>query len=329
MRILFVGGTRFVGRAMVEAALARDHDVTLLHRGRTNDAAFDDAEHLLADRDGDLSVLADREFDATIDVCAYVPRQVTALAEALGDRGGHHVFISTMSVYNEPDEPGMTEDASLIRLDDPTTEDVTGETYGGLKVLCEETAREAYGSDGLTIVRPTYVIGPHDHTGRFTWWVRRIAAGGQVLAPGPYDAPMQVIDARDQAEWTIDLAENAKSGTYNSVSPTPPFGFGDLLDAVVRAVGPADTELVWADGDWLKQQGETAMSLPLWTEGMPEWSMAADPAHSMAAGLTPRPLVQTISDTWDWIKDEQPPLVEGWGTTTMREQQLLEEWQQR
>lgn len=326
MRILFAGGTRFVGRAMVESALDRDHEVTVLHRGRTNDPALDDAEHLLADRDGDLTLLDGREFDATIDVCAYVPRQVRTLADALGDRGGHHIFVSTMSVYQEPDAAGMTEDGRLLRLPDPTTEDVTAETYGGLKVLCEEAAEQAYGDSGLTVIRPTYVIGPHDHTGRFTWWVRRIAAGGRVLAPGPYDAPMQVIDARDQAEWTIDLAEQSKSGLFNSISPTPPFGFGHLLDATVRAVGPSDTELVWADGDWLTAQGETGMSLPLWSEGVPEWSMAADPSHAMASGLTPRPIMETVSDTWDWIKSDQPPLVEGWGTTAVREQQLLEQW---
>jgi 2'-hydroxyisoflavone reductase len=327
MRILFVGGTRFVGRAMAEAALARAHDVTLLHRSLTNDPAFDDAEHLRADRDGDLSVLVGRTFDVTIDVCAYVPRQVRSLAEALNGRGGHHVFVSTMSVYNEPDAPGMTEDADLIRLADPGTEEVTGETYGGLKVLCEEAAAEAYDDTGLTVIRPTYVIGPHDHTGRFTWWVRRIAEGGPVLAPGPYDAPMQVIDARDQAEWTLDLAEGAKSGVFNSVSPTPPFGFGHLLDATVRAIGPDDTELVWADADWLKAQGETGMSLPLWSEGATEYSMAADPSHAMAAGLTPRPITQTISDTWDWIRSEQPALVDGWGTTTAHERQLLDAWE--
>jgi 2'-hydroxyisoflavone reductase len=328
MRILFVGGTRFVGRAMAESALARDHEVTLLHRGLTTDPSLDGAEHLLADRDGDLSILAGREFDATVDVCAYVPRQVTSLADALSDRGGHHVFISTMSVYEEPRESGMTEeDGRLLRLDDPSTEEVTGETYGGLKVLCEEAATSAYDSSGLTVIRPTYVIGPHDHTGRFTWWVRRIAEGGTVLAPGPFDAPIQVIDARDQAEWTIDLAEKAKSGVYNSISPTPPFGFGHLLEATVRAIGPSGTELVWADGDWLKAQGEDGMSLPFWSEGVPEWSAAADPAHAMAAGLTPRPIVQTISDTWEWIKSDQPPLVEGWGTSTTRERQLLEQWE--
>ncbi len=224
MRVLFIGGTRFVGRAMAGAALQRGHAVTLLHRAETGSPALDSAEHLRADRDEDLSVLTGREFDATIDVCAYVPRQVRTLAEALDGHGGQHVLVSTMSVYADTDAAGLDERSPLVELDDPTTEDVTGETYGGLKVLCERQASSSY-DDALTIVRPTYVIGPHDHTGRFTWWVRRIARGGDVLAPGPWDAPIQVVDARDLAEWTLDLAEKRVSGAYNAITPAPPFGF--------------------------------------------------------------------------------------------------------
>ena len=326
MRILFIGGTRFVGRAMAETALRRGHAVTLLHRGQTNSPVLASAEHLLADRDKDLSVLADRVFDATIDVCAYVPRQVVELADALDGRGGHQVLVSTMSVYDDTDSPGLSESAALVELADPTTEVVTGATYGGLKVLCERQAQLSYGDEALTIVRPTYVIGPQDHTGRFTWWVRRIARGGEVLAPRPYDAPIQVIDARDLAEWTVDLAEKGVGGAYNAISPAPPFGFGDLLDATVRAVGPSGTRLSWVDPDWLKQRGETYQSLPLWTEGKHEWTLAADPTKASAAGLSPRPLTQTISDTWDWIKAEQPPMVPGWGVTGDRETELLIAW---
>ncbi len=328
MRILFIGGTRFVGRAIAEAAIENGHDITLLHRGQTDNAVFDDVEHLRVDRDGDLSVLAGREFDATVDVCAYIPRQVKTLAEALDGRGGQHVFISTMSVFVDTDAPGLDEDSPLVRLDDPTTEEVTGETYGGLKVLCEEQAASSYG-DALTIIRPTYVVGPHDHTGRFTWWVRRIARGGEVLAPGPSDSPMQVIDARDQGEWTVKLIEDHTTGTFNSTCPTPPFGYGDLLDATVRAVGPSDTTLTWVEAAWLAEQKETYQSLPLWTEGNYEWSLAGDPTKALSSGLSPRPLTETISDTWDWIKEEQPPLVDGWGVSEEREAELLAAWAAR
>ena len=322
MRVLFIGGTRFVGRAMAGAALQRGHAVTLLHRAQTGSPALDSAEHLRADRDEDLSVLTGREFDATIDVCAYVPRQVRTLAEALDGHGGQHVLVSTMSVYADTDAAGLDERSPLVELDDPTTEDVTSETYGGLKVLCERQASSSY-DDALTIVRPTYVIGPHDHTGRFTWWVRRIARGGDVLAPGPWDAPIQVVDARDLAEWTLELAEKRVSGAYNAITPAPPFGFGDLLDAAVRVVAPAGTQLHWMDPHWLGDQGETHQTLPLWTEGQYEWTLAANPAKALACGLSPRPLTQTISDTWDWIQAEQPPMVTGWGISSDRESQLL------
>ncbi len=329
MRILFAGGTRFVGRAMVEAAVARGHDVTVLHRGQTNDPALDAVEHLLADRNGDLSVLAGREFDATVDVCGYVPRQVRTLAEALDGRGGHHVFVSSVSAYDEPDAPSYDEDSALLRLDDPTTEEVTGETYGGLKVLCEEAAAEAYGSDGLAIVRPTYVVGPHDYTGRFTWWVRRIAAGGEVLAPGPQDAPMQVIDARDQGDFTIRLCEERTPGPFTSASPQPPFGFGDLLDATVAAVGPAGTRLTWVDPEWYAAQGGTGQTAPLWTEGGAENVLAGSVERATAAGLTVRPLGETIADTWAWLQEAQPDPAPDWGTSPEREAELLAAWAAR
>jgi 2'-hydroxyisoflavone reductase len=331
MRILIVGGTRFVGRAIAEAALDSGHEVTLLHRGKTRPSTLEDAEHVLVDRDSDQlnDALAGRHFDATVDVCAYVPRQVTSLAAALDGRGGHHVYISTMSVYEDEQEFGFDEEGPLVRLSDPSTEKVTGETYGGLKVLCEETAVAAYGNDNVALVRPTYVIGPHDPTGRFTWWVQRVAAGGRVLAPGPHDASMQVIDARDQGEWCVRLAESKSAGPYNSVSPTPPFGYGDLLEAAVRAVGPHGTELVWVDGAWLRDQGEDGQTLPLWTEGVSENVMAGNPTRALNTGLSPRPLTQTIADTWEWMKDEQPPHVPGWGISPEREAELLELWEQQ
>ena len=263
---------------MAQAALDRNHKITLLHRTPTADPAFADVEHLFLDRNSDLSSLSGRSFDATIDVCAYVPSQVKRLAAALGGRGGHHVFVSTMSVFAEADGPGIDEESPLVTLDDPTTEEVTGETYGGLKVLCEQAAAAAYG-DALTVIRPTYVIGPHDHTGRFTWWVRRIARGGEVVAPGPQDAPIQAVDARDQGEWTIRLVEDGTTGTFNSVTPTPPFGLGDLLDVTVSAVGPQGTTLTWVDPEWLRERGETYQSLPLWTGGTMEWTLAADPTR--------------------------------------------------
>ena len=167
MRILVVGETQFVGRHIVEAAIARGHHVTLFHRGVTGDDLFPEVTHLHGDRDSELTPLATGEWDATIDTCAYVPRQVRALADALGGRGGHYTFISTISIYADPPGPGIDEDAPLRTLEDSTTEVVDGDTYGGLKVLCEAAARQAFAD--VAIVRPSYVVGPHDHTERFTW----------------------------------------------------------------------------------------------------------------------------------------------------------------
>jgi 2'-hydroxyisoflavone reductase len=171
------------------------------------------------------------------------------------------------------------------------------------------------------------VIGPHDRTGRFTWWVRRIARGGEVPAPGPRDAPIQVVDARDQGEWTIRLVEGGTVGTFNSVTPTPPFGFGDLLDATISAVGSEGTTLTWVDPEWLRERGETYQSLPLWTGGTMEWTLAGNPTKTYTAGLSPRPLTETIAETWRWINDARPPLVPGWGIPEEREAKLLSDWQ--
>ena len=250
MRILIIGGTRFVGHAMAEAALEAGHDVTLLHRNATDE--LPGATHLLADRNGDLSVLADGRWDATIDVCAYLPGQVAALHDALGDRGGHHVFVSTVSVYADQDAPGADEDAALLPESSPETREVTGETYGPLKVACERVARERWGDDGLTIIRPTYVVGPRDATARYPWWVLHAARGGRMILPGPADAPMQCIDARDMGAWTIRLVEDRTTGVFTAARPATTFG--QLLTETVDAVGePA--ELVPVDGTFLTEQG--------------------------------------------------------------------------
>lgn len=324
MHMLFIGGTRFVGRGMAQAALDAGHEVTVLHRGKTAADELSNAEHLLADRDQDLSVLADHEFDATVDVCAYLPRQVESLHKALGGRGGHHVFISTMSVYADTDQPGLDEDAALVELPDPDVDTVTNETYGGLKVLCERAAVAAYGEDNVTIVRPTYVIGPHDYTFRFPWWVKRIAAGGEVLAPGPRPSPMQVVDARDQGAWTVKLAETRTPGAFNGIGTGLPFGFEDLLDATVEAVGPEGTSLTWVDGLWLAAQGVTGTQLPLWNEGQDEWTLAGSNARALATGLTPRPLTETILDTLTWIEASGAGAPAGAGLEPEREAELLE-----
>lgn len=329
MQILVIGGTRFVGRHFVEAALANGHEVTLLHRGTSGADLFPESEHLLVDRDGELSVVAGRSWDATVDVCGYVPRQVHHLAEALGGNGGQHLFISSVSAYQEPSVPGATEETVVLaELEDPDVEEVTNETYGGLKVACERAASAAYG-DQLAIVRPTYVVGPWDPTGRFTWWVDRLARGGEVLAPGPREHPMQIIDGRDMASWMVGLLEAQRGGVFHAVSPEPPYGMGELLEQSAAAIAPQGTVLTWADADWLTERGMDGMSLPLWTEGKPEWSMALDPAAAYATGLRPRPIGETVRDTLEWLQGEGDPLRKDWGIAPEQEAELLVQWHDR
>lgn len=327
MRILIIGGTRFIGRHVVESALACGHQVTVFHRGRTGADLFQGnpgVEHRSGDRDHDLTALASGTWDATIDTCAYFPRQVHQLADALGERGGQYLLVSSVSAYATPDQPGYTEESPLVELDDPTVEKVTGDTYGGLKTLCERVATERFGPSSL-VVRPTYVVGPDDYTWRFPWWVSRIAAGGEVLAPGPAESPVQVIDVRDMAAWMVTLLEAQASGAFHAVSPPPPYSWGQLLTEIHQAVAPAGTELVWVDDGFLLAAGLGEAAFPLWSGGEPDVTiMAADPAKAFAAGLTPRPLAETVRDTLAWTATSAPPA--GTGLEADRERELLTRW---
>ena len=315
MRILIVGGTRFVGRHITEAALAAGHEVALLHRGKSGADVFPEATHLLADRNGDLAVLAGRRFDVTIDVSAYLPRQVDALAAALADNGGRYVFISSVSVYEVPAGPHYDEGSPVRTLPPgPIPDTVTNETYGALKALCEQAAFDHFGPSTL-VLRPTYVIGPWDHTGRFTHWVQRIGRGGGVLAPGYPDRAIQVIDARDQAAFA--LLPNA--GTFHTVSPTVPFG--QMLEEIASVVAPTGTRLEWVDPEFLLEAGETGESLPLWYAGDDGDALinTADPANALKAGLIIRPLAESIRDT------AHEPAVTGF-LSPQRERELLSRW---
>jgi nucleoside-diphosphate-sugar epimerase len=327
MRILMIGGTRFIGRHMVELALAAGHDVTVFHRGQSGAELFPGVEHRIGDRNSDLSALADGTWDATVDTCAYVPRQVQELADVLGERAGHYLLVSSVSAYASPGQRGYREDAPLAVLDDPTTEDVTNETYGGLKVLCERAALDRFGPRTL-IVRPTYVVGPDDYTWRFPWWVARIARGGEVLAPGPAEAPSQLIDVRDMAAWMVGLLARDGSGAFHGAGPSATFTWGEQLDAIVHAVAPEGTALVWVDEKFLLDRQVGEQDFPLWSGGDDDvLLMTADPAAALATGLELRPLEATVRDTLAWTRTSTPP--QDQGVTAEREAELLAEWRGR
>ncbi|MGW2376662.1 NAD-dependent epimerase/dehydratase family protein [Kitasatospora sp. NPDC001683] len=323
MRILIMGGTRFVGYHVARAALAAGHDVTVLHRGKSGAHLLPDATHLIADRDDDLSVLRGLAWDATVDVSAYFPRQIRQLAAAL-DPGaaGRYLLVSSMAVYDTPAAPAFTEDSPLLPADGPEPEVITGvDTYGVLKVQCERAARESFGPDVL-LVRPTYVIGPEDYTHRFDHWVQRLARGGEVLAPGRPDAPVQVVDARDLADWMLCLLHQGASGAFHAATP-PPFTMGDLLGAIASAVAPPGTTITWVDEEFLRAAGVQDQALPLWsTNPRIRATGTADPAAALATGLKLRPVADTARDIQPF--DPLPQAL-----TPDQEADLLTAWHQR
>src|SRR5918997_2909258 len=263
MRVLVLGGTVFVGRHIVAEALARGHDVTLFNRGRTHPELFEGVEELRGDRErGDLAALAGRSWDAVVDTSGYVPRVVRASAELLAGSAAQYTFVSTGSVYADFSRPGIGEGSPVATVDDETTEDV-GQHYGALKALCERAAEAALPGRVLS-VRAGIIVGPHDPTGRFTYWVHRVARGGEVLAPEPRDQRVQVIDARDLAAWILDAAERGLAGVFNAAGPATPLTMETLLEEI-RASSGSDSRLVWVGEDALLADGmEPARDLPLW-----------------------------------------------------------------
>jgi 2'-hydroxyisoflavone reductase len=328
MRILVLGGTVFLGRHVVEIALARGHDVTLFNRGQTSPELFPETEKLRGDRDGDLGALAGRSFDAVVDTSGYVPRVVRETIEALGDVG-HYTFVSTVGVYADRSQP-PTEDAPLETLEEETED--WREAYGALKALCEDEVRTRFPE--AFVVRPGLISGPWDPTDRFTYWPVRLSEGGRVLAPEPRLAPAQIIDVRDLAEWIVDAAERGLAGTYNTVCE--PFTFEFLLDTCRRAAD-SDAELVWADPDFLAEHGVRPwMDLPLWLNDPDEEGFLRVPAGpAVANGLRTRLLAETAADTLAWARaNPAPPLPSGLereraGLEREKERQVLDAWRSK
>lgn len=291
LSLLVLGGTRFVGRAVVEAALAGGHEVTLFNRGLTNPTLFPEAEHLRGDRTADLSALAGRRWDAVVDVAAYDPADVRRSVEALRETVERYVFVSTVSVYADQSVP--QHETSPV-LDD-------SDSYGARKAFSESIVRASFG-ERATIVRPGLIVGPYDSTDRFSYWPRRIARGGVVLAPGSAGDPLQWIDVRDLASFLVLLAEERRGGTFNATGDVVPFG--DLLRACSRVTG-ADHELVWVPTPELLAAGlDPWMGVPLWIAA-PGWEAAnrIPNRRALDAGLAFRPIDETVRSAW---LDETP-----------------------
>jgi 2'-hydroxyisoflavone reductase len=292
MDLLVLGGTQFLGRHLVEAAAERGHTLTLCNRGRTNPDLFPDVERVIADRDGGLQPLRGRRWDAVVDTSGYVPRVVSQSVDLLRGAAHSYAFISSGSVYPLHSED-KTEDGPVEHLSDPATEDVMA-SYGGLKALCEGVVRKGF-EDGALIVRSGLIVGPHDPTGRFTYWARRVARGGEVLGPGDPDRPVQFIDARDQAAWILDMLEARRGGTYNVTGPGGQLSFGELLS---RCEGP----VTWVDDQWLvEQQVRPYSEMPLWVPPS-AGSLHLPIERALAAGLAFRDVDETLRDTRAWAE---------------------------
>ena len=332
MRILVLGGTAFVGRHFVEAALTAGHKVTLFHRGRTGSGLFPTAEEILGDRDSDLAPLHGRTWDAVVDTCGYVPRIVHKTMELLKHATPHYTFISSISVYRDFASPGRHEGDALTILHEPETEEITAQTYGGLKVLCEQHIQRYFAHGGL-IIRPGMVVCPFDHTGRFPSLLARAARGGDMVLPvadegsSLSDDQMQFIDVRDLAVWTLAMVERHVGGVYNAVSP--PASLLSVLGVASAAVG-VDTNFVGVDSEFLTKREIPPATLNAWYTGVDPtmdhvWQVDASKARSQ--GLTFRPLTDTVRDTLSWVNTLGDALK--LPISAERETEIATEWRSR
>jgi 2'-hydroxyisoflavone reductase len=299
LRILILGGTGFIGPHQVRYAVDRGHKVTVFNRGKTNPGSVPaGVERLEGDRNGKLDTLKGREWDAVIDNPSTLPRWVRDAATLLKDSAGQYMFISTISVYKDESQPGADESGAVIELADPTVEQVTGETYGGLKALAEKEAEKAF-PGRTTIVRPGLIVGPGDNSDRFTYWPVRIARGGEVLAPGTPNDPVQFIDARDLAEWTIRLVEQKAFGTFNGIGPAHPLTMAEMLYGI-KAVTTAGAQFTWVPASFLEAQKVGPWSdMPVWIPPTGEYAGFGQRSikKALAAGLTFRTLADTAAAT--------------------------------
>lgn len=339
LRVLILGGTRFLGIHLTEAALARGHEVTFFNRGRTRAELFPQIKRLVGDRDGvnlgGLTALEGQPFDAVIDTSGYVPRHVRLSAELLAAQAPHYLFISTVSVYQDF-KGANDEDATLGRLDDPSVETVDGRTYGPLKALCEQEALRAYADQRCTILRPGLIVGPYDNTDRFTYWPARCAQGGRFIAPGTAQDPIQIIDARDLATYSLACIEQRITGVFNVISAPGQFSMGHLVTRAARlatdiAQPPAAPVPVWLPADFLDQQKILPWSdMPVWVPDTPEsfGFSRTSVDRALKTGLQIRSLESTLADTlrWHLNRPQAERAALRAGLKSEREREVLAAW---
>jgi 2'-hydroxyisoflavone reductase len=322
MRILVLGGTRFVGRHIVERALLLGHEVAVFHRGQSG-ADLASVRHIFGDRDGGLGVLGDEKWDWVIDTSGYLPRIVKEACDVLKDRCNTYLFISTISVYANMDNPGTVETDPLETLEDPAVEVIDGKTYGGLKVLCEKAVQETFGARAL-IVRPGMIVGPYDPTDRFPYWFLRASRGGKMISLCERDEPVQFIDARDLAEFCIHLLHQGESGIYNATGPQFPMTWGDVFDEAALQ-GGVEYEIVRPPLDWLKERGVDGLPAQFPQENNQPGVYQTSVKKALDAGLKFLPLGQTVRETTEWRKSAVDPLKVG--LEPAKEAELLAEYE--
>jgi 2'-hydroxyisoflavone reductase len=340
LRVLILGGTGFTGPFQVRYALERGHEITLFNRGRRPQQWPGKVEALTGDRDtADLAALAGREWDVCIDNPTSVPHWVRDVGQVIGGKVGHYIFISTISVYADTSKPGLTESAALAQYDgdDAMRETMEGlrknmRLYGALKALSEAEAEKQF--PGMTtVIRPGLIVGPGDGTDRFTYWPVRLARGGEVLAPGDGSDPVQFIDARDLAEWTIRVAEQRALGIFNATGPAHELRMDAMLYGI-RAATTAGARLTWVPAEFLAQHEVSPWAgMPVWVPGSGDTAGFArvSNAKALAAGLSFRPLATTAADTLAWFLSEPAERQAALraGITPEREAEVLAAWHGR
>ena len=336
LRILILGGTGFTGPQQVRYALSRGHQVTVFNRGRTHPGELSkEVEQLIGDRNGQLDALKGRTWDVCIDNPTSLPVWVRDAAQILKGNVGHYTFISTISVYADTSKQGMDENAPLAKYTGPDAMKETNVTlrannfalYGPLKAMSEAEAEKWFPGRTL-IIRPGYIVGPGDESDRFTYWPVRVERGGEVLAPGTANDPVQIIDARDLAEWTIRMVEQGMTGPFNAVGPKSRLGMGKMLNVMKDTTG-SDARFTWVDDNFLKDQ-KIIDDIPIWTstKGQEIGYATMNINKAVSHGLTFRSLTETTRATLEWFR-KQPPARQSRmraGITAQREAEVLAAW---